>query len=93
MILWIAFLVLQLTLVTVALGASFIARAQARRGCYGRAEVASTLSFCLFVLLGVIFICTISSTLTVFSLMLTSVWGFMAWRERRFAAEMELLPA
>ncbi len=91
LILWIAFVVLQLTLVIAALAASYNARALVRHGCFGRAETASTLSFCLYVMLGVIFICTVSSALNVVGLALTAVWAFMAWREKRYADGLVVL--
>ena len=90
MIYWIVFFVLQFLLALTALVASNNARVLARIGYIVRAEAFCTLAYCLFVILGVIFMCTISSELSVIGLLLTAVWVLMAWRERRFAA---LLPA
>ena len=85
MIVWIAFLVLLLSIAMTALLASHSARTLAKFGCVTRAEVACTLSYCLFVVLAVIFICTVSSRLDLFGLVLTAALGLMAWREWRFA--------
>jgi len=90
MIVWIVFLVLQLLLAMTALAASASARHQARSGRFVRAEIECTVSFCLFIILGVVFLCTIGSQTTFIGLALTSVWVLMAWRERSFA---RLLPA
>jgi len=90
MILWIVFLVFQLTLAMTALIASGAARKLARLGWYDRAEAFGTMSYCLYILLGVIFICAVSSDLSILGLGLTAVWVLMAGRELYF---VRLLPA
>lgn len=88
MIQWILLMVLQLFLTMIALIASGAARNWARYGWFEHAEAAGTLSFCLFVILGVVFLCLASSRLTVFSLVLAGIWVVLALRDWCFVKRL-----
>jgi len=75
---------LQVTLTMLALIASGVARNWAKDGLFQRAEAAGTISFCLFVVLGVMFLCAVAGDLRPISLILIGLWIILAYRDWRF---------
>lgn len=76
---------LQVVLTMTALVASGAARNWAKDGQFQRAETAATVSFCLFVVLGVAFLCSVSADLRLLSAVLIGLWVILALREWWFA--------
>jgi hypothetical protein len=90
MLLVILLALLQVVLTMLALIASGMARNWAKDFSFDRAEVAGTVSFCLFVVLGVMFLCTVGADLRPISLILIGLWVALAYRDWRF---VDRLPA